>query len=370
MYNHQRHQWPDFTWEADTVLIPLTSVRHEQGRLVGRMESLGFNLREEAVLTTMTQDVLKTSEIEGEILNPDQVRSSIARKLGMDIGALVPADRHVDGIVDMLLDATRNFEKPLSEDRLFGWHAALFPTGYSGMYKITVGNWRTPEAGPMQVVSGPLGREKVHFEAPESGRLPGEMAAFINWFNRPSDMDMVLKAAIAHLWFVTIHPFDDGNGRIARALTDLLLTRSDRSIQRFYSMSAQIRTERKLYYDILEKTQRGDLDITEWLTWFLSCLERALTAAHHTLTSVLNKADYWSHFSKKTLNDRQKLMINKLLDGFDGKLSTSKWAKITKASHDTALRDIQSLLDQEVLVKEEGGGRSTSYRLADRPIES
>ncbi len=365
MYIHQRHQWPDFTWDADAVLLPLTSARHEQGRLVGRMESLGFNLREEAVLTTMTQDVLKTSEIEGEILNPDQVRSSIARKLGMDIGALAPADRHVDEIVDMLLDATQNFETPLSEDRLFGWHAALFPTGYSGMYKITTGNWRTPEAGPMQVVSGPLGREKVHFEAPESGRLPAEMTAFINWFNKPADMDMVLKAAIAHLWFVTIHPFDDGNGRIARALTDLLLTRSDRSVQRFYSMSAQIQRERKLYYDILEKTQRGDLDITEWLTWFLSCLERALTSAGHTLTSVLNKAHYWSHFSGKTLNDRQKLMINKLLDGFEGKLNTSKWAKITKTSHDTALRDIQNLLDQGVLVKEEGGGRSTSYRLAE-----
>lgn len=363
MYIHQKSHWPQFAWRNSQIVELLGSVRHKQGLLLGRMQNLGFSLREEAVLQTLTQDVLKTSEIEGEVLNPDQVRSSLARRLGMDIGALAPADRHVDGVVDMLLDATQHFDRPLSEDRLFGWHSALFPTGRSGMYKIVVGKWRDQSAGPMQVVSGAMGREKIHFEAPSSEKIPPEMAAFIQWFNGIQSLDPVIKAAIAHLWFVTIHPFDDGNGRIARAITDLQLSRADKSTQRFYSMSAQIQKERKHYYDILEKTQKGNLDITEWLMWFLSCLERALIATDTTLDTVLAKANYWDYFSNKTINERQRLMLNKLLDGFDGKLNTSKWAKITKVSTDTALRDIQNLVDQGVLVKEDAGGRSTSYEL-------
>ncbi|TJZ50042.1 Fic family protein [Sphingobacterium olei] len=363
MYIYQNHQWPNFTWSAETLASLLASVRHKQGKLLGQMISLGFDLQAEAVLQTLTQDVLKTSEIEGELLNPEQVRSSIARKLGMDIGALAPADRHIDGVVEMLLDATQNYQEPLTTDRLFGWHAAMFPTGRSGLYKITVGAWRTPHAGPMQVVSGAYGREKVHFQAPDSEVIPQEMETFLSWFNKKLAIDPVLKAAIAHLWFVTIHPFDDGNGRIARALTDLLLARSDENHQRFYSMSFQIQRERKQYYDILERTQKSDLDITEWLGWFLSCLDRALGQAGSTLNNVLNKARYWNYLSTKTLNERQKLMLNKLLDGFEGRLNTSKWAKITKISTDTALRDIQNLEEQEVLLKQGAGGRSTSYEL-------
>lgn len=341
----------------------LASVRHKQGKLVGRMESLGFSLQEEAVLQTLTLDAVKSNEIEGEILSADQVRSSIGRRLGMDIGMLLPADRHVEGVVEMLLDATQNYKETLSEERLFGWHAALFPTGHSGMFKITVGNWRDNSGGPTQVVSGAMGREKVHFEAPASERLPAEMTQFINWFNGDNAQDAVIKAAIAHLWFVTIHPFDDGNGRIARSIADMQLARSDESAQRFYSMSAQIQHKRKHYYDILEKTQKGDLDITEWLEWFLNCLDGALEATETTLNAVLNKAKYWKLFTEKSLNDRQKLILNKLLDGFEGKLNTSKWAKIAKTSPDTALRDIQNLVEQGVLEKEDSGGRSTCYRL-------
>lgn len=365
MHIYQKTQWPNFTWSNSALLELLGYVRHKQGLLLGRMQNLGFSLREEAVLQTLTQDVLKTSEIEGEVLNPDQVRSSIARRLGIDIGALAPSDRHIDGVVDMLLDATQHFDRPLSEDRMFGWHSALFPTGRSGMYKITVGSWRDQAAGPMQVVSGAMGREKVHFEAPSSEKVPEEMAVFIQWFNDTQAIDPVIKSAIAHLWFVTIHPFDDGNGRIARAITDLQLARSDNNSQRFYSMSAQIQLERKHYYDILEKTQKGDLDITEWLVWFLTCLGRALEATETTLDTVLSKASYWEFFALKNISERQKLMLNKLLDGFEGKLTTSKWAKITKVSNDTALRDILDLVEQEVLVKEDAGGRSTSYRLVN-----
>ena len=363
MYIHQKSLWPVFNWNHEVISGLLAAVRHRQGKLVGRMESLGFSLQEEAVLQTLTLDALKSNEIEGEILNADQVRSSIARRLGMDIGTLTPADRHVEGVVEMLLDATQNYTKPLSEDRLFGWHAALFPTGRSGMYKITVGNWRNNASGPMQVVSGAMGREKVHFEAPSSDRLPEEMNLFVNWYNDNADQDPVIKAAIAHLWFVTIHPFDDGNGRIARTIADMQLARSDGSSQRFYSMSAQIQAERKHYYDILEKTQKGNLDITEWLNWFLNCLDSALSLTETILTSVLNKAKYWNLFATKNINDRQKLMLNKLLDGFEGKLNTSKWAKIAKTSTDTALRDIQNLVEQGILEKEHSGGRSTSYRL-------
>lgn len=366
MYIHQRSQWPHFSWDTKVIADLLATVRHKQGKLLGRMESLGFALQEEAVLQTLTLEVLKSNEIEGEILNAEQVRSSIARRLGMDIGALMPTDRHVEGVVDMLLDATQHYSETLTEERLFGWHAALFPTGRSGMYKITVGNWRDMANGPMQVVSGPLGRETVHFEAPSSERIPEEMTRFIHWFNSPDTMDEVIKAAMAHLWFVTIHPFDDGNGRIARSIADMQLARSDGSSQRFYSMSAQIRLERKGYYHILEKTQRGDMDITEWLYWFLACLDRALSATDNILTSVLIKARYWKLFSEKHINERQKLMLNKLLDGFEGKLNTSKWAKITKTSTDTALRDIQNLVDQGILVKEDSGGRSTSYCLTEQ----
>jgi Fic family protein len=363
MYIYQQKKWPKFSWDVSKLASILASVRHKQGKLTGRMISLGFDLQVEAMFQTITQDVLKTSEIEGEHLNVDQVRSSVARKLGMDIGGSIPADRHVEGVVDMLLDATQHYEKPLDDERLFGWHAAMFPTGRSGMHKITVGSWRTPETGAMQVLSGAMGKERVHFEAPQSEIVEKEMQVFFDWFNSQDGLDPVLKAAIAHLWFITIHPFDDGNGRIARAVTDLQLARSDESKQRFYSMSAQIQKERKQYYEILEKTQKGDLDITKWLLWFLSCLERALVQAEEALNSVLHKADYWNFLNTKSLNDRQKLMLNKLLDGFDGKLNTSKWAKITKVSTDTALRDIQSLEEQGVLVKQSGGGRSTSYEL-------
>lgn len=318
----------------------------------------------EASLQTLTLDVLKSSEIEGELLDAGQVRSSIVRRLGMDIAGLAPADRHVEGIVEMMLDATQHYQQPLSEDRLFGWHVVLFPTGRSGMQKIVVGAWRdNKNDGPMQVVSGAMGKEKVHFEAPEADRLNTEMTQFITWFNENSSMDAVIKAAIAHLWFVTTHPFDDGNGRIARAIADMQLARADGTPQRFYSMSAQIRKERKEYYDILEMTQKGTLDITRWLAWFLQCLDRAIAAAGETLGGVLKKAKFWEKHVTTPLNDRQRIMLNKLLDGFDGKLNTSKWAKITKSSQDTALRDIQDLVGKQILVKEVSGGRSTSYAL-------
>ena len=343
----------------------LAEIRNRQGRLLGRMESLGFRLQEEASLQTLTLDVLKSSEIEGELLDADQVRSSIARRLGMDIAGLVPVDRHVDGVVEMMLDATQQYQQPITRDRMFGWHAALFPTGRSGMHKIVVGAWRdNKKDDPMQVVSGALGKQTVHFEAPESERLDTEMNQFINWFNEDDSMDAVIKAAIAHLWFVTIHPFDDGNGRIARAIADMQLARADGTPQRFYSMSAQIRKERKEYYDILEATQEGSLDITRWLTWFLQCLDRAITATDETLGGVLRKAKFWEKHAATVLNNRQRTMLNRLLDGFEGKLTTSKWAKIMKTSQDTALRDIQDLLEKGVLVKEKGGGRSTGYIFA------
>ena len=364
VYIYQLPNWPRFTWQQDQIAALLVEVRHRQGRLLGKMESLGFNLQAEASLQTLTLDVLKSSEIEGELLDADQVRSSIARRLGMEIAGLVPADRHVEGIVEMMLDATQQYQQTLSDDRLFGWHAALFPTGRSGMHKIVVGAWRdNTKDDPMQVVSGAMGKEKIHFEAPEADRLNTEMNQFINWFNEDSGMDAVLKAAIAHLWFVTIHPFDDGNGRIARAIADMQLTRADGISQRFYSMSAQIRKERKEYYNILETTQKGSLDITRWLTWFLQCLDRAIAATDETLGGVLRKAKFWEKHNTTLLNERQRTMLNKLLDGFEGKLNTSKWAKITKTSQDTALRDIQDLIEKKILVKEPGGGRSTTYTL-------
>ena len=363
IYIYQQDNWPSFKWNSDEFVGLLSKARNLQGRLFGKMESLGFDLRNEAFLDTLTLDVLKSSEIEGEFLNPDQVRSSIARKLGMEIAGSVESDGNVDGVVEMMLDATQNCFKPLTKERLFDWHAALFPTGRSGMSKITVADWRKDTSGPMQVVSGAMGKEKVHFQAPNSSRVDNEMNIFLEWFNNNTETDLVLKAAIAHLWFVTIHPFDDGNGRIARALTDMLLAQSDESTQRFYSMSAQIRLERKQYYEILEKTQKGNLDITEWIKWFLNCLINSLKSTDIVLNRVLFKAEFWKKHSETEINERQKKLLNKILDGFEGKLTSSKWAKIAKCSKDTAIRDINDLINKNILKKEEAGGRSTSYEL-------
>ncbi|CCD86688.1 conserved protein of unknown function [Bradyrhizobium sp. ORS 285] len=363
VYIHERPEWPDFEWSAEKLSESLARVRHQQGRLLGRMERLGFQLKAEASLQTLTEEVVKSSEIEGEILDRDQVRSSIARRLGMDIGALTPAERHVEGVVELMLDATQKYDHALTAERLFGWHASLFPTGRSGMLKITVGGWRTEQAGPMQVVSGPLGRERVHFEAPAAKRLPVEMKTFLDWFNAEQEQDPVIKAALAHLWFVTIHPFEDGNGRIARAIADLALARSAHSTQRFYSMSAQIRKERKAYYDILERTQRGTLDITNWLDWFLGCLGRAFDGADAIIGNVLLKAAFWEKYGASGLNERQKMMLNRLLEGFEGKLTSSKWEKIAKVSQPTATRDINDLIKRGILQKDAAGGRSTSYSL-------
>jgi Fic family protein len=362
-YIHQQPEWPAFQWDHERLLGPLADVRNRQGRFLGHIEALGFELQAEAQLETLTLDVLKSSEIEGELLNRGQVRSSVARRLGMDIAGLIPADRHVEGTVEMMLDATQHFSSKLTEERLFDWHAALFPTGRSGMYKIITAAWRDGGKGPMQVVSGPMGREHIHFEAPDSTLLEAEMERFLDWLNNSESQDPVLKAGIAHLWFVTIHPFDDGNGRIGRAITDLLLARADGSPQRFYSMSAQIQRERNTYYDMLERTQKSSLDITEWLLWFIACLGRAITASNAILSAVLQKAAFWNRLTKTPVNDRQRLMLNMLLDGFAGKLTTSKWAKIAKCSPDTALRDIQDLIEKGVLAKDHSGGRSTGYLL-------
>jgi Fic family protein len=368
-YIHELPNWPTFQWGERGLAKQLAAVRHRQGRLIGRMQELGFALREEAVLRTLTEDVLKSSEIEGEILDREQVRSSIARRLGMDAAALPSADRNVEGVVEMMLDATQKYEEALTRDRLFAWHASLFPTGRSGMRKIVVGAWREEKSGPMQVVSGPHGRERIHYEAPTARRLDTEMQTFLDWFNGEDDSDLVLKAALAHLWFVTIHPFEDGNGRVARAIADMSLARSEESSQRFYSMSAQIRLERNAYYDILESTQKDDLDITPWMEWFLGCLDRAIAGAEKTLAIVFKKADFWKKHSAASLNDRQRDIINRLLDGFDGKLTSSKWAIIEKCSPDTALRDIADLIERGLLKKDQGGGRSTSYSLADNSVK-
>lgn len=364
MYIHELPDWPRFKWNPRHLTDALASVRHRQGRLIGHMGALGFKFRQEAVLQTITQDVLKSSEIEGERLDAESVRYSIARRLGMDIGALKPADREVEGIVEMTLDATRHYEQPLTAERLFGWHAALFPAGRSGMGRITAGAWRDDSAGPMQVVSGPMGREHVHFEAPAAARLDAEMKAFLDWFNTETRMDGVLQAGLAHLWFVTIHPFQDGNGRIARVISDMALARSENSAQRFYSMSLQIRKERAAYYGALERTQKGTLNITPWMHWFLGCLDRALEGAQTTLASVLSKARFWDAASGVPLNDRQRRVLNRVFDGFQGKLTTSKWAKLAKSSQDTALRDILHLVEHGLLIRGTEGGRSTSYSLA------
>lgn len=363
-YIHDIPDWPNFTWNARTLENPLADVRHRQGRLLGRMEALGFDLQAEATLRTLTANVVKSSAIEGENLNADEVRSSIARRLGIDVGGYIPVGRDVDGIVEMMLDATQSYEAALTSERLFGWHAALFPTGRSGLHRITVGAWRPPKAGPMQVVSGPFGRERVHFEAPFADRLDEEINRFTAWFNQDQPLDPVLKAGLAHLWFVTIHPFEDGNGRIARAIADMSLARADKTKNRFYSMSSQIEAERRNYYEQLEAQQRGTLDVTTWLAWFLACLDRALTRADETLTTVTTKARLWEIIKRQPVNERQRAIINRLIDGFQGNLTTSKYAKIAKLSSDTALRDIRELLQRGILVLNPGGGRSTSYRLA------
>lgn len=369
-YLHQRPDWPNFRWDRVRLAEPLAAVRHDQGRLIGRMESLGFNLRQEAVLQTLTKDVVKSSEIEGEKLNAEQVRSSVARRLGMDVGGLGAEDRNVEGVVEMMMDATRNYQSPLTKERLFAWHAALFPTARSGMSRIKVGAWRDESSGPMQVVSGPIGREHVHYEAPPASRIEHEMEAFLTWFEADVEKDWVIKAGIAHLWFVTIHPFDDGNGRIGRAISDLALARSEKSSQRFYSMSEQIRKEREMYYDILEKTQKSSMDVTPWLTWLVGCMGRAIDGAQNTLANVLFKARFWESVANVALNERQRLVLTRLLEGFEGKLTTSKWAKLAKCSQDTALRDIMPLVEHGIFVRDSAGGRSTSYSLANDSARS
>ena len=364
-YIHEQQNWPRLEW-SDAKLSPLLAdVRHRQGRLLGRMEGLGFRLRAEATLTTLTSDVIKSSAIEGERLDAEEVRSSIARRLGLDFGATKEASRNVEGVVEMMLDATQKYKEPLTVERLFAWHASLFPTGRSGMQKITVGAWRPLEIGAMQVVSGPLGKERVHFEAPSADKLAEEMAKFIAWFEDCSEIDPVLKAGVAHFWFVTVHPFEDGNGRIGRAIADMALARAEGAAERFYSMSAQIEAERKEYYLRLERCQRGDLDITPWLEWFLECLGRAVDGAEGALAGILRKSKLWEWINQKPVNERQRKVINRLLDGFEGKLSTSKYAVLAKCSEDTALRDIKELVERGILLQEAAGGRSTRYTIVE-----
>ena len=363
-YIHELAEWPQFVWDSRALAETLAAVRHKQGRHLGRLDSLGFNLRMEAGMTVLTEEVVKSSAIEDEHLNRDEVRSSIAQRLGLDCAGLPKPSRDVEGVVEMMLDATNAYDEPLTEERLFAWHAALFPTGRSGMQRITVGAWRGVEGGPMRVVSGPIGKERVHFQAPDADRVASEMARFLDWFESPSASDPVLRAGVAHLWFVTVHPFDDGNGRIARAVADMALARADRTKQRFYSMSSGIEAQRKEYYLQLESAQRSSLDITAWLAWFIDCLDRTLDGADESLTSVLNKDRLWRHIiNTRPVNERQRKVINRLLDDFKGHLTTSKYAKLAKCSGDTALRDIHELLERGILIKNAGGGRSTSYRL-------
>lgn len=362
-YVWQRPDWPQWRFDASALAAPLAEVHRAQGHLAGRMAGVGLAQRDQATLRALTQEVVTTSAIEGESLDLDAVRSSIARRLGVDIGALAPSDRHVDGVVDMVLDATQRFAEPLTAERLFGWHAALFPTGYSGRLRIRTGAWRDDAAGPMQVVSGPIGREKVHYEAPPATALDAETAAFLQWFDAPPAGDSIVHAGLAHLWLVTLHPFDDGNGRISRAVGDMALARAEGSAQRFYSLSAQIQRERKRYYEQLEATQRGTLDVTPWLAWFLGCLLRAVQGADGLVADVLAKAQFWQRWADVPMNARQTLVLNRVLDGMEGKLSNARWAAIAKCSSDTALRDINDLLARGVLVQLEGGGRNTAYAL-------
>ena len=365
-YIYENPDWPSLRWNDAKLLPLLADVRHRQGRLLGRMEGLGFRLRAEASLTTLTADVIKSSAIEGALLDAAQVRSSIARRLGLDFGGKVQASCDVEGVVELMLDATQKYSAPLTAERLFGWHASLFPTGRSGMRRITVGAWRPADIGPMQVVSGPMGRERVHFEAPAADRLQHEVSVFLDWFEAANGIDPVLKAGIAHFWFVTLHPFEDGNGRISRAIADMALARAEDTIERFYSMSTQIEAEKKQYYLNLEQSQNGGTDITSWLEWFLGCLGRAIAGAEEGLASVLRKAKVWERInSQSPVNERQRKVINRLLDGFEGKLSTSKYAKLAQCSGDTALRDVKILVDRGILIQDEGGGRNTSYRLVE-----
>jgi Fic family protein len=367
-YIWQARDWPHWQYDLAALAAPMAEVSRAQGLLLGRLVDVGAALRDQASLVALTEDVVKTSEIEGEQLNVDSVRSSIARRLGVDIGALAPVDRHVEGVVEMVLDATANCRAPVTSTRLFGWHAALFPTGYSGLAKIQVAGWRDDANGPMHVVSGPLGRQKVHFEAPAADHLVAETEQFLSWLNADSSEPPLIKAGLGHLWLVTLHPFDDGNGRIARAVGDLLMARADGSPQRFYSLSAQIQRERKAYYDILERTQKGTMDVTAWLLWFFESLHRAVDQAQRTLDAVLLKTRYWQRWAILSLNERQVNVLNRLLDDFEGKLTNSKWAAIAKCSPDTALRDINDLLARGVLCKTGAGGRSTSYSIRDSSI--
>jgi Fic family protein len=362
-YVHERPQWPEFRWSGEALSSLLAEVRYKQGQLLGKMGTLGFNLQAEASLDVLTSDVVKSSAIEGEKLNEDEVRSSIARRLGLDVGGLPKAGRDVEGVVEMMLDATQRFDVPLTKERLFGWHVSLFPTGRNDTGRNAVGEWRTAKSGAMRVVSGRVGAEKVHFEAPAAERLESEMTRFLEWVNEKSLIDPVLKAGVAHFWFVTIHPFEDGNGRVARAIADMLLARADGTKNRFYSMSSQIEAERKDYYLELEMAQRGDVEITNWLEWFLGCLGRAIDGAGKLLDAVLHKAALWQRINRRPVNERQRVVLNRMLDGFKGFLSTSKYAKLAKCSADTALRDVRELVERRILIKNPGGGRSTSYRL-------
>ena len=366
MWIHEHNNWPNFTWDINAITSKLVGIRHRQGRFLGRMEGLGFEMKLEANISTLTDDVVKSSAIEGETLSPAEVRSSIIRRLGVDVAGLTPVNRSVEGIVEIMLDATQSFFKPLTKDRLCDWHAALFPTGRSGIHRITVGGWRTSDVGPMQVVSGPIGRERIHFEAPNAGRLENEMSAFLTWFDQSDGIDPLLRAGIAHLWFVTIHPFEDGNGRIARAISDMALARADGIADRFYSMSGQIEAERNSYYDQLEKQQRSSPEISAWLEWFLSCFERAISNAEKTLSNVIFKAHLWNKINRDQVNERQRFIINLMLeDDFKGHMNTSKYARLLKCSNDTALRDIQYLKAHGIFIQNPSGGRSTSYRLLE-----
>ncbi len=367
-YIHEKENWTDFSWNEKAVSKKLAEVRNLQGKLLGKMDALGFDVQDEAVLHTLTLEIVKSSEIEGEVLSLVQVRSSIAKRLGIELAGTVDSERYIDGVVEMMLDATQNYHLPLTKERLFGWHSALFPTGWSGMHKIIVADWRDDATGPMQVVSGAMGKEKVHFQAPHSDRIENEITRFLNWLESENEIDSVLKAGIAHIWFITIHPFEDGNGRITRAITEMLLARSDNSTKRFYSLSSQIRKERKQYYDVLERTQKGSSDITDWLMWFLDCLKNSFETTNELLSHIFIKADFWKTHSALVLNERQRKILNALLDGFEGNLTTSKWGKICKCSQDTALRDIQDLVKKDLLQKEASGGRSTKYTLKNLSI--
>lgn len=361
-YIYEYKDWTDFTWQDSVINSIFGEVRLMQGKIIGQMNALGFSAKEEATLTALTLDVVKSSEIEGELLNYEQVRSSIARRLGINSAGIVKSSRHIEGIVEMMLDATQRYDLPLTEERLFGWHAALFPTGFSGPYKIEVGCYRT---GEMQVVSGAMGKEKIHYEAVNPEFVKAEMKTFLTWFNNDNTLDLVLKAAIAHFWFIIIHPFDDGNGRIGRAITDMLLARAEGSGERFYSMSSQILEERKLYYAVLQKVQHSTNDITEWLNWFLHCLKNAMLATENTTQQILRKAEFWKLHEKTSINERQRKVLNMLFDNFEGKLQSSKWAKINKISSDTALRDIKDLIEKGILRQTNEGGRSVNYELVD-----